>query len=220
MKLARELERRLERLVEGVSGAIFRGRVHPVDLGTRILREADLNVVEGMAGPTVPNEFRIGLNPEDLQLAGSVERLRAELEYTLQSTAADRGWRIEGPASVIISSDPTIKPKHLKILGRTAPGEQQPWGQLIGGGGRHADIAHNRVLIGRAEESDIRLSEPEVSRRHAIIHREQGRTWITDLDSANGTTVDGAVVTTTVPLRPGARLTVGPVSFMFRLVER
>lgn len=220
MKLARELERRLERLVEGVSGAIFRGRVHPVDLGTRILREADLNMADGAAGPTVPNEFHIGLNPEDLGLAGAPERLSSELEYTLNSTAADRGWRIEGPASVVISSDPAIKPKHLKILGRTAPGEQQPWGQLIGGGGRHANINHNRALIGRADECDITISEPEVSRRHAIIHREQGRTWITDLDSANGTTVDGTVVTSTEPLRPGARLTLGPVSFMFRVVEQ
>ena len=220
MKLARELERRLERLVEGVSGAIFRGRVHPVDLGTRILREADLNMTDGVAGPTVPNEFHIGLNPEDLEAAGAPARLKSELEYTLYSTAADRGWRIEGPANVIISSDPSIKPKHLKILGQTAPGDLEPWGQLIGGGGRHTDITQNRALIGRAADCDITLSEPEVSRRHAIIHREQGRTWVTDLDSANGTTIDGAVVSSTMPLRPGARLTIGPVSFMFRLVEQ
>ena len=220
MKLARELERRLERLVEGVSGAIFRGRVHPVDLGTRMLREADLNMTEGPAGPAVPNEFHIGLNPEDLDLAGSADRLSGELEYTLYSTAADRGWRIDGPARVVISADAAIKPKHLKILGRTAEGPQQAWGQLIGGPGRHADIEPNRVLVGRADECDIVLPEAEVSRRHAVIHREQGRTWVTDLGSANGTTVDGVAVTSTSPLRPGARLTIGPVSFMFRLVEQ
>lgn len=220
MKLARELERRLERLVDGVSGAIFRGRVHPVDLGTRIIREADLNLTDGPAGPAAPNEFRIALNPDDLQLAGEPDRLRAELEFTLTTTAADRGWRLAGPASVTISSAADIKPNHMKIMGQHREGPLAPWGQLIGGPGRHADLGPNRVLIGRAAECDVVLGEAEVSRRHAIIHREQGRSWITDLGSANGTTVDGSGVSSTSPLRPGARVTFGPVSFMFRLVDQ
>ena len=74
-------------------------------------------------------------------------------------------------------------------------------------------------LVGRSDECDVSLREPEVSRRHAIIHREQHRTWITDLDSANGTSVDGKAVTSTTPLRPGAQLTLGPATFMFRLIE-
>lgn len=220
MKLARELERRLERLVDGVSGAIFRGRVHPVDLGTRIIREADLNLSEGPAGPTAPNEYHVALNPSDLELAGDVDRLAGELEYTLTTTAADRGWRLAGPASVRLSTAVDIKPNHLKILGREVPGQLAAWGQLIGGPGRHAELHHNRVLIGRADECDVVLSEAEVSRRHAIIHREQGRSWVSDLGSSNGTTVDGAVVSSTSPLRPGARVMFGPVSFMFRLVDQ
>lgn len=219
MGLARELERRLERLVDGVSTAIFRGKVHPVDLGTRIIREADLNVTEGLTGPTAPNDFELALNPEDLESAGYSDRLEAELAYTLARTAADRGWRLNGPPRVTVGADPSVKPSHLKMASRTVPGDHKPWGQLIGGPGRHADIGPNRVLVGRAVECDILVSEPEVSRRHAIIHREQGRTWVTDLDSANGTTVDGAVVSSTTALRPGARLTIGPASFMFRLVD-
>ncbi len=218
MGLARELERRLEQLVDGVSGALFRGKVHPVDLGTRIAREADLNMTQGIAGPVVPNEYSIALNPTDLEGAGSSQRLVAELEYTLAATAADRGWRLEGPAKVTIAADPAVKSNHLKIVSGIVAGETKGWGQLIGTG-RHADLTVNRVLIGRSDECDIQLHEAEVSRLHAIIHREQQRTWVTDLGSANGTTVDGVVVTSTTPMRPGARLTLGPATFMFRLVE-
>jgi hypothetical protein len=218
MGLARELEKRLERLVDGVSGAIFRGRVHPVDLGTRVIREADLSVTDGLAGPMVPNDYSIALNPEDLGTVEAQEQLAAELAYTLGATAVARGWRLEGPPRITVVADPTLKVNHLKIVGRVTPGEQTTWGQLIGTG-RHADLGPNRVLIGRSDECDIRLDEPEVSRRHAIIHREQQRTWITDLGSANGTFVDGVAVTTTTPLRPGAGLTLGPATFMFRLVE-
>lgn len=220
MGLARDLERRLERLVDGVSSAIFRGRVHPVDLGTRIIRDADLNTTEGLAGPVVPNDYELALNPDDLDSAGGPERLAAELAYTLGATAADRGWRLEGAPHIAVSADPTVKQSHLRLASCIAPGDHEPWGQLIGGPGRHANLGPNRVLIGRAEECDIRLPEPEVSRLHAIIHREQGRTWVSDLASANGTTVDGVAVSSMTPLRPGARLTIGPASFMFRLVDQ
>jgi len=218
MGLARELEKRLERLVDGVSGAIFRGRVHPVDLGTRIIRQADLNMTEGPAGPVAPNQYAVALNPDDLAAAGDQDRLGAELAYTLRAIAADRGWRLEGPPVVTVAADPELKPHHLKIVSSIEPGDLEPWGQLIGTG-RHANICLNRVLIGRADECDLTLHEPEVSRRHAIIHREQQRTWVTDLGSANGTTVDGVVATSATALRPGARLTLGPATFMFRLVE-
>ena len=106
MGLARELEKRLERLVDGVSGVIFRGRVHPVDLGTRIIREADLSMSEGPAGPVVPNEFFLSLHPEDLEPAGPSERLAGELAFTLEATAADRGWRLEGSPRVTVTADP------------------------------------------------------------------------------------------------------------------
>ena len=76
-----------------------------------------------------------------------------------------------------------------------------------------------KLSIGRYSENDIVLKNMSVSRHHAIIHREQRRTWVSDLGSANGTTVDGMAVTTAAPLRPGARLTMGPATFMFRLVE-
>jgi FHA domain len=51
-----------------------------------------------------------------------------------------------------------------------------------------------RLLIGRHPECDVVLSRPRVSRRHArLVFRDGG--WIVqDLDSTNGTTVNGATV--------------------------
>ncbi len=45
--------------------------------------------------------------------------------------------------------------------------------------------------IGRAPGSDILLTEPSVSRNHARIFREGGHYWLKDLESANGTTLNG-----------------------------
>jgi predicted component of type VI protein secretion system len=47
------------------------------------------------------------------------------------------------------------------------------------------------ATIGRAPESTIVLKLPSISRHHARIFLEGGHFWIKDLDSANGTTVNG-----------------------------
>jgi pSer/pThr/pTyr-binding forkhead associated (FHA) protein len=61
------------------------------------------------------------------------------------------------------------------------------------------------VTIGRSEEADIVLPYDNVSRKHALIWRSEGRSWIRDLGSSNGTSVDGSAVgDRPVPLVSGA----------------
>jgi hypothetical protein len=74
------------------------------------------------------------------------------------------------------------------------------------------------VRLGRAFSADLRLENPTVSRRHAILSREDGRWVLLDDRSANGSWVDGERVTRAV-LRDGARLRLGTVAMSFLLVE-
>ncbi|MBV1905360.1 MAG: FHA domain-containing protein [Pseudomonadales bacterium] len=50
-------------------------------------------------------------------------------------------------------------------------------------------------LIGRGVECEISFDDPKVSRRHAKIYYAQGRWWIEDLQSSNGTRVDTKRIT-------------------------
>ncbi|MGE5123299.1 MAG: FHA domain-containing protein, partial [Acidobacteriaceae bacterium] len=47
------------------------------------------------------------------------------------------------------------------------------------------------LIIGRADECDIRLDHPEVSRQHARIQQLDRKYWLADLNSTNGTYVNG-----------------------------
>ena len=59
------------------------------------------------------------------------------------------------------------------------------------------------------------INDPHISRHHALI-RQDGRTFfIEDLDSHNGTLVDGSRVVSPTVLSPGARIRLGPVPFQF-----
>ncbi|MBX3465773.1 MAG: FHA domain-containing protein [Planctomycetes bacterium] len=47
------------------------------------------------------------------------------------------------------------------------------------------------IVIGRAQEADLSVPSNRVSRRHAEIYWKDGRPWIKDLGSQNGTQVNG-----------------------------
>jgi pSer/pThr/pTyr-binding forkhead associated (FHA) protein len=51
-----------------------------------------------------------------------------------------------------------------------------------------------RLTMGRATECDVLLATPEVSRRHAMLVREDDRYEVRDLESINGTFVNGEKV--------------------------
>ncbi len=70
------------------------------------------------------------------------------------------------------------------------------------------------VLIGRAPDADVILPNREVSSHHARLTRTQQGWQIQDLDSANGTELNGAVVTGTVPLPPESAIVLGGAVFL------
>jgi transcriptional regulator with GAF, ATPase, and Fis domain len=65
-----------------------------------------------------------------------------------------------------------------------------------------------RVLIGQSPACELRLSDREVSRRHAALDVQRGKLRVSDLGSTNGTFVDGLAIAE-VFLRGGETLRVG-----------
>ncbi len=82
---------------------------------------------------------------------------------------------------------------------RSATGEQP----LLDIGSRQT------VLIGRAPECDVVLANPEVSSRHVRLAQTPQGWMIEDLDSANGTELDGVPLTRMAPLPAGASIMLG-----------
>ena len=63
--------------------------------------------------------------------------------------------------------------------------------------------------VGRDKTCDVRLSDPGVSRFHAEFWFKEGAWWVLDLESANGTYVNGMKVDR-APLARQARVELGP----------
>jgi hypothetical protein len=75
-------------------------------------------------------------------------------------------------------------------------------------GGQVREFTQSRVVLGRSKEADLRIDDPNISRKHAAIYWNNDRLIIEDLGSTNGTLVNGYPVTSTV-LRPRDVVAVG-----------
>ncbi len=53
------------------------------------------------------------------------------------------------------------------------------------------ELGEQPVAVGRGAAADVIVDDPALSRRHFLIQREGGEFLLTDLNSRNGTWVDG-----------------------------
>ena len=81
--------------------------------------------------------------------------------------------------------------------------------------GQRLPIRTPVVNIGRAEYNDLVLGEESVSASHAKLQRRDETWFLADLDSTNGTFVDGEQVRGEVPLLPGSTVRFGDVTVLF-----
>ena len=214
MKLARQLERRLEDALDHLAGRIFRGGLHVSELAARIAREAELAEFRSPAGPATANRFTLLVNPANL--AGDPEPLARELENAFTELAADRGWRLEGPVEVALDRSEEVGVGTISSSTAVAPGSLPCWAQLTTPDGEKTPIRHNRAIIGRSDDADVVLDYPEISRLHALIYRQGGEIYIVDGGSANGTRVNNnAVGKTPTKMAAVAELTLANHPFRF-----
>jgi Protein of unknown function (DUF3662)/FHA domain len=81
-------------------------------------------------------------------------------------------------------------------------------------GDRRYPLSGPVTVIGRSSACDVPLDDASASRRHAEVRRRGGKTVLVDLDSTNGTLVNGRRVRE-APLRPGDRITIGTTAIVF-----
>ncbi|HTU96928.1 MAG TPA: FHA domain-containing protein [Solirubrobacteraceae bacterium] len=73
--------------------------------------------------------------------------------------------------------------------------------------------ACDELLVGRHDACDVMVGHPSVSRRHARLSFRDGHWVLRDLDSTNGTRVNGKAVVR-CRLEPGDRLSLGSADLL------
>jgi ABC-type multidrug transport system ATPase subunit/pSer/pThr/pTyr-binding forkhead associated (FHA) protein len=96
---------------------------------------------------------------------------------------------------------PAARPRHRTVIG-----------QVTLGIGTHA----NTKSIGRTPDNDIRVDHPQVSSRHALLHKIADELFLEDRGSANGTYVRGHRLAAgqRVPVANGEKVFIGPMPLL------
>jgi len=65
------------------------------------------------------------------------------------------------------------------------------------------------AVVGRSTGADILIMDPEVSRRHAGFESEGDGVFLSDLQSRNGTFLNGQRIRESIEVRPGDEIDIG-----------
>ncbi|RVU54931.1 FHA domain-containing protein [Anaerosphaera multitolerans] len=76
-------------------------------------------------------------------------------------------------------------------------------------------ILKGKVTIGRSSRASISIRDNFVSKNHAVITESKNSFFLEDLDSANGTFLNGEKVEDIIELKNGDRLGIGLIQFIF-----
>ena len=124
-----------------------------------------------------------------------------------------------------VAADPkalgAVESGHTMVLDREALLKDRPRAPRASIEQRDAPavpLGPDPVLIGRDPQNDVVLDDRRVSRKHAEVRLRLGRYTLYDLQSTNGTYVNGRRVAEKV-LEDGDKISIGGLEIVFRAVD-
>ncbi len=223
MGLLENFEQKLDRMVNGAFAKAFKSEVQPTEIGAGLTRELDQRAaVISRARTVVPNVFSVELSSDDYtRLTQYEETLCTEFALLVRQHAEAQRYSFVGPAEVTLAEDASLGTGVFRIRSssRQGPGanaavtpdvEGQPHLEVDG-------IVYplgSVTRLGRGTDMDIRVDDPGCSRHHAEIVLGTD-VVIRDLNSTNGTSVNGRRISSAV-LADGARIQLGTTTLTYR----
>lgn len=145
----------------------------------------------------------------DRSIAPAEIRVTVDAHWSGQGQA---GQRVEQGSPAGSAADGLERTRSYEIPAAPAPSaalrEQRPDGQ-----GRRIGLDGSVLSIGRAPDNGLVIDDRRVSRHHARLQARRGMLILTDLDSANGTRVNGVTVSE-IALGVGDRIELGTTLFV------
>jgi hypothetical protein len=155
----------------------------------------------------------VGRPQVTLQPDEAVRRNRMRIEAQLADAA---GMILEGPLQLTqalrVAEIREAAAERLALSGR-----RRIEGFVLLTQGREIPLEGPRLTLGRSLDNDVILEDRSISRHHALLVHRYGRYTLRDLESANGTAVNGQFISECV-LRDGDVIALGDVELVFRRV--
>src|SRR3954471_14058587 len=145
MSVLRNLEQKIEAMVEGAFSRAFKSRVQPVELARKLAKEMEENQTVSISRTYVPNEYCVFLSPDDReQFSGYEDALRKELSDYLLEHARNEGLALLTRPTVAFKTDERLGLGEFGIQAQLL-GEPEGEGQPAEAGPSAGDFGHTMV---------------------------------------------------------------------------
>lgn len=220
MGLLDSFEKGLERAVNSAFAKTFRSGIQPVEIASALRSELDKKAaVVTRDRILAPNSFTVRLSPADDERMRTLgPTLGEELDTLVHKHAKSQGYSFAGPVSIAIERDGQLATGTLRVDSVTAEG-RVAWRGVVDVEGKRHPLVQSRTVIGRGSDADITISDAGTSRKHVEILWDGERAMVRDLQSTNGTTLNGRKVVEAA-LAPDSTVTIGRTNVVFRVVAQ
>ncbi len=218
MGLLDNVERGLERLVSGAFAKSFRGGVQPIEIIAALKREIDSHAVVVQRDRILaPHAYTVGLNSEDfepLNAHGAV--LISELTDGVRAYANRQRYSFTAPVLITLVAASDIARGVIKVASQALDAVSE-WHPALEINGETVHLSGPEIIIGRGSTATVILSDSGASRHHARILWSGKIAGLEDLQSTNGTKLNGTRVTSS-PLDQGDVIHIGGTQLVFRIL--
>jgi hypothetical protein len=213
-------EKGLERAVNSAFAKTFRSGIQPVEVASALRSELDKKAaVVSRDRILAPHTFVVRLSPADddrMKTLGAA--LGVELDALVHKHAKAQGYSFAGPVTITLQRDEQVSTGTLRVESSAAEGRVAWRGVLDVAGQRHP-LVKGRTVLGRGSDADITVADAGTSRRHVEILWDGERAMVRDMNSTNGTLLNGQKISEAA-LPPDATVTIGHTDIVFRVVAQ
>jgi hypothetical protein len=107
--------------------------------------------------------------------------------------------------------------EHIPVAPTAGPGVPPGWAYLSAPEAPNITIHKSPFIMGSAPNCDLRLADPKASPQHARIEHTPDGYVLIDMNSLNGTYLNGERIASPVTLRPGDQIRMGDIVVTFEI---
>lgn len=207
-------EEKIESAVNSLFAKFSKAQLQPVEVSQAIRSAMDLAAKTDPVGATlVPNRYLLLINSSDADKV--TPAMLAAIRSELNRYAAERSYRLLSELELNVSIDDRITRGSVRV-GSQPVESSVNWVPVLLVNGIEYGLKRGSNTVGRDEKADIAVDDRGLSRFHFEVAWNGENAAVRDLQSTNGTFVDGVRVNEVV-LQAGSKITAGRSEFEFRL---
>jgi hypothetical protein len=207
-------EERIEAAISSVFARFSKAQLQPVEISQALRSAMDLAAKTVPVGATlVPHRYLILINSTDADRV--TPAMLGAIRSELNRYVTERGYRLLGEIELNVSIDVRVSRGSVRV-GSQSVEKSFNWVPVLVSAGIEYRLKRGSNTVGRDDKADITVGDRGLSRFHFELAWNGETGAVRDLQSTNGTFVDGERVSEVV-LQSGSKITAGRSEFEFQL---